>query len=124
MQEAHTNGHEPEPTRGGRTLPPLVDTFQPDKELLLHADLPGVAPTDLDLRFEDGELLLRGKVSASCGGNALISEFEPTDFYRTFRVHDSIDASKIDAEFKNGVLTVHLPKEAKHQPRQVAVKVQ
>ena len=49
---------------------------------------------------------------------------EPADFYRVFRVHDTIDAGKIEAELKNGVLTVHLPKEAKHQPRQVTIKSQ
>lgn len=114
----------PEPTRGGKMLTPPVDIFETDQELLLQADLPGVGHDGLDLRFEDGELILHGKVSAPRGGNALVREFEPADFYRSFRVHDSIDITKIEAEFKNGVLTVHLPKEARHQPRQVAVKVQ
>jgi len=113
-----------EPTRGGKMLTPPVDIFETDRELLLQADLPGVASDGLDLRFEDGELVLHAKVAGPRGGNVLVREFEPADFYRSFRVHDSIDSTKIEAEFKNGVLTVHLPKEAKRQPRQVSVKVQ
>jgi HSP20 family molecular chaperone IbpA len=116
------NGKNVEPIRNGRTVAPRVDIFETDRELLMYADLPGVALSDVDLRYEDGELVLQGKVAAERQGNLLAREFEPVDFYRVFRVHETIDAGKIEAEFKNGVLTVHLPKEEKHQPRKVAIK--
>ena len=126
---ANTNGTtmtktEPqnESPRSVRTVTPPVDIYETDGELVLKADLPGVKADGLDLRFEDGELLLRGSVGAFRNGEALAREFEAADFYRAFRLHESIDSTKIEAEFKNGILTVHLPKEAKHQPRQVAVK--
>jgi HSP20 family protein len=117
-----SNGNTAEPIRSGRTVTPRVDIFETDRELLLYADLPGVGTGNVDLRYEDGELVLQGKVSADNPGQPLAREFEPADFYRVFRVHDTIDAGKIEAELKNGVLTVHLPKEEKHQPRQVTVK--
>lgn len=116
-----TNGAEAEPIQG-RTVAPRVDIFETDRELIMYADLPGVSPENVDLRYNDGELVLQGKVVADSVGQSLASEFEPADFYRSFRVHESIDASKIGAELKNGVLTVHLPKEEKHQPRQVTVR--
>jgi HSP20 family protein len=119
-----SNGNNAEPIRNGRTVAPRVDIFETDKELLMYADLPGVATGNVDLRYEDGELVLQGKVSTEQPGQAVAGEFAPADFYRVFRVHDTIDAGKIEAELKNGVLTVHLPKEAKHQPRQVAIKSQ
>ena len=112
-----------EPVRGGRTVAPRVDIFETDKDLVMYADVPGVAPGGVDLRFEDGELVLTAKVTAQ-DGEPVVREFEPVDFYRVFRVHETLDASKIEAELKNGVLTVRLPKEAKHQPRQVTVKSQ
>jgi HSP20 family protein len=118
---AVTNGSTAEPIRNARTVTPRVDIFETDAELIMYADLPGVAPGNVDLRYEDGELVLEGKVGEG-RASAAVREFEPADFYRTFRVHDSIDSSKISAELKNGVLTVHLPKEAKHQPRKVNVK--
>lgn len=121
---AVSNGKSGEPIRNGRTVAPRVDIFETDRELVMFADLPGVATGDVDLRYEDGELVLQGKVASTRSGEPLAREFEPADFYRAFRVHDTIDASRIEAELKNGVLTVHLPKEAKHQPRQVAVKSQ
>lgn len=125
MAEQVTNGSASvaEPVRGGRTVAPRVDIFETDNELVMHADVPGVAPGGVDLKFEDGELILSAKVSAR-EGEPVVREFEPVDFYRVFRVHETLDASKIEAELKNGVLTVRLPKEAKHQPRQVTVKSQ
>ena len=102
---------------------PRVDIFETGSELVLYADLPGVAPKDIDLRFENGELILQGKVSPrEHRGHLLLGEFEPADFYRVFQVHESIDSSRIEAENKNGVLIVHLPKEEKAKPKQVTVK--
>jgi HSP20 family protein len=118
------NGNTAEPIRNGRTVAPRVDIFETDRELVMYADLPGVASGHVDLRYEDGELVLQGKVAAEQSGEPLAREFESADFYRVFRVHETIDAGKIEAELKNGVLTVHLPKEEKHQPRQVTIKSQ
>jgi HSP20 family protein len=112
-----------EQTRGGHYFTPKVDIFETDRELLLFADLPGVRPEDIDLRYEKGELHLYGKVPArQRTGNALFGEYDEGDFYRAFSIHESIDSTKIEAECKNGVLTVHLPKVAAAQPKQIAVK--
>ena len=112
----------PEATRGGAHFTPRVDIVETDKELTLTAELPGVRPQDVDLHYEKGELLLRGRVAPRREGKAmLLREYEEGDFYRAFTIHESIDATKIEAECKNGVLTVHLPKVAAVQPRQIAV---
>ena len=100
-----------------------MDIFETDTELLLYADMPGVKPDDVDLRYEKGELHLYGKLPArQRTGSALLGEYDEGDFYRAFSIHESIDASRIEAECKNGVLTVHLPKVAAVQPKQIAVK--
>jgi len=113
----------PETTRGGQYFTPRVDIYETDKELILFADLPGVRPQDVDLRFERGELILQGRVQPRpIQGNFLLQEYQEGDFYRVFQVHESIDASRIEAEFKNGVLTVHLPKAEAARPRQVQVR--
>jgi HSP20 family protein len=113
----------PEATRGGRYFVPRVDIYETDNELVLYADLPGVAAEDLDLRYERGELMLHGRIpSRQRAGQKLYGEYEEGDFYRVFQIHESIDAAKIEAECKNGVLTVHLPKAESARPRQVAVK--
>ena len=119
-----SNGNAPESIRNGRTVAPRVDIFETDRELVMYADMPGVQSDGVDLRYEDGELVLQGKVAATRDDEPVAREFNPSDYYRVFRVHDTIDAGKIEAELKNGVLTVHLPKEVKHQPRQVTIKSQ
>jgi HSP20 family protein len=112
----------PEATRGGVYFTPRVDIFENDKELTLFAEVPGVRPDGVDLRYENGELILHGKVQPrSQGKDLLLQEYEEGDFYRAFTIHESIDASRISAECKNGVLTVHLPKVEAVKPRQINV---
>jgi HSP20 family protein len=124
-QKGRNDVANPERTRGGVFFAPLVDIYENDKELTLYADLPGVRPDDLDLRYEQGELVLHGKVRSrreQSERGFLLSEYEVGDFYRAFAIHESIDPGKISAEFKNGVLVVHLPKMAEAQPRQISVQ--
>jgi HSP20 family protein len=112
-----------EMTRGDQFFLPQVDIYETDEELVLYADVPGVAPKDVDLRFEKGELILQGRVTRpERKGKLLAGEYREGDFYRVFQVHESINSTKIDAECNNGVLTVHLPKEERVKPRKVQVK--
>src|SRR5438552_2371056 len=114
-----------ETTRNARYFSPRVDIFETESELVMFADLPGVAPKDVDLRYEQGELIVQGKVShLPHKGNQIFSEYEEGDFYRVFQIHESIDASRIEAECKNGVLTVHLPKAESAKPKQIKVKTE
>ncbi len=109
--------------RGGPQFVPQVDIYETEKELVLYADLPGVAPADVDLRYERGELVLHGKVAhPRRQGTPIAAEYEEGDFYRVFHVHDMIDGSRIEADCNNGVLTVHLPKEEAAQPKKINVR--
>src|SRR5262245_38155316 len=118
-----TESGTPEATRG-LTFTPRVDIYETDQELVLLADLPGVRPEDVDLRYERGELILHGKVRPPAGRTYLTSEYEVGDFYRAFSIHESIDHGRISAEVKKGVLTVHLPKAEPARPRQINVKAE
>src|SRR5262245_42975388 len=114
----------PERTRGGTTFQPRVDIYETDRELTLVADVPGVRPEDVDLRYDNGELLLYARPQPRhTGKTALLGEYEVGDFHRVFRIDESIDSTKIEGECKNGVLTVHLPKVEAKKPRQINVKV-
>lgn len=114
-----------ESTRNGKYFMPRVDIYEKETELLLYADLPGVKPDDVDLRYEHGELVLKGKVSRRPHqGNIVLAEYEEGDFYRVFQIHETIDSTRIAGELKNGVLVVHLPKAEKAKPRQVTIKAE
>jgi HSP20 family protein len=113
----------PEATRGGVFFTPRVDLVETDAELTLFAEVPGVRPDDVDLRYEKGELLLHGRVRPRQQRQPmLLQEYDEGDFYRAFTIHESIDAERISAECKNGVLTVHLPKVEAVRPRQIQVR--
>lgn len=119
------NGLEParaEQTRGV-TFTPRVDIVETEKELLLYAEIPGVKPDDVNLHYEKGELTVHAKVTPRLPKQGvLLKEYDEGDFFRAFTIHESIDAQKIEAQCKNGVLLVHLPKLEAVRPRQISVK--
>jgi len=113
-----------ERTRSGRYYRPLVDIIELQDELQLVVDMPGVKAKDIDIGFEDGELHLHGPVTPRQTPETqyLLQEYGVGDFDRTFRVSEQIDASKIRAEYADGVLKLHLPKAESAKPRKIAVQ--
>lgn len=102
---------------------PRFDIWETEDELVLYGDLPGVASEDLDVRFEDKQLNIHGRVALRQPEvEYLYSEYGIGDFYRSFAIGEAIDASRISAELKNGVLTVHLPKTEAVKPKRIDVK--
>jgi HSP20 family protein len=113
----------PEATRGGTYYTPRVNIYETADEVVLGCDLPGVKPPDLDVRFEKGELTLYGKVQPrQAPPEYLQEEYGVGDFYRSFAIAPEIDPDKIAAEYRDGVLTVHLPKQEKVKPKRIAVQ--
>jgi len=124
QKEPSTHVRQPEVTRG-LAFTPRVDVFEMETELLLFADLPGVKPDDVEMRFENGELILHGRCTPRQTENDyLLQEYGVGDFYRAFAIAEVIDSDKISAELKDGVLTVHLPKPEAVRPRRITVKAE
>jgi HSP20 family protein len=117
------NGHaSPAPAQARRAVAPAVDVLENDDELLIVADVPGVASTGIDLRVENGTLRLEAKRPAGAEKSpALVREFEEVDFATTLRIPDGIDTAGISAQTKNGTLQVRLPKAAASKPRKIDV---
>jgi HSP20 family molecular chaperone IbpA len=111
-------------TNPARSVAPLVDVFENADEVLVVADVPGVAVDGVELRIESGTLTLEAKNPAreSRGAPALAREYEEVDRARSFRIPDGIDTQRISAEAKNGTLVVHLPKVAAVKPRKIEVR--
>lgn len=119
---AETRG---ESTRAGFYFTPRVDIYETENELTVYADVPGVKAEDVNLRFERGELILQARIPhRDRSGQILENEYEEGDYYRVFQIHESIDNSRIEAECKNGVLIVHLPKAEAAKPRQVQIRAE
>jgi HSP20 family protein len=113
-----------EDTRGTQFYRPNVDIYEQEEELVVQADMPGVQPDQLEVRFEDGLLTIHGPVSPRRPEAArnVHAEFGVGDFFRSFRVSEQIDASGIAADYHDGVLTLHLPKAPAARPRKIAVR--
>jgi len=111
-------------TRIGQLYRPLVDILENGEELCILADMPGVDARNIDIKFEDGSLTIHGRVAPRQPENTnyLLQEYGIGDLYRVFQVSEAIDASKIRAEYTNGVLTLHLPKVEAAKARKIEVQ--
>jgi len=112
----------PERIRERRSVTPAVDIYENNTEILLFADVPGVNSSGLNVHLDNGELTIEASRSAEMQGAVLVQGYQQLDYVRTFKVPNTIDASKIAAEIKNGVLAIHLPKVETLRPRKIEVK--
>jgi HSP20 family molecular chaperone IbpA len=107
---------------GKVTFTPRFDIWENDQEYVLAGDLPGVDPAELEVRYENQELTIHGKVAPRHDDARYFAvEYGVGDFHRGFRLGELIDGEAIAAELKGGVLTVKLPKRAEARPRKIAV---
>ncbi len=105
---------------------PSVDIFETPNELVVKADLPDVDEKDIDVRVENNLLTIRGerKFDKSVSeDNYLRIERTYGTFSRSFSLPNTVNPESIRAEYKNGVLTVSLPKREESKPRQVKVNI-
>ena len=106
---------------------PAVDVAEKDKAYEITAELPGMNESDVEVKFVDGVLTIKGEKreeKEEKKKDYYVSERRYGSFQRTFRVPDGVDGDKIEANFKNGVLTVTLPKtaEAQKSEKKIAIK--
>lgn len=105
---------------------PTVDIVDKDDAYKLTAELPGVDEKQVEIRFANGTLTIEGKKDEEpedARQDHFVSERHFGDFHRTFRVPDGVDPDKIEANFKNGVLSVTLPKTAKSLRKQKTAEI-
>ena len=106
---------------------PAVDIYETENDLVFKADLPEVDQKDIDVRVENQTLTISGqrkfeKTESNKGYHRIERSYG--NFQRSFAVPNTFDTEKIAASFKNGVLSVTLPKKEAAKPRQVKVEVQ
>ena len=108
------------------TWAPAVDIFETEHELVVKADLPDVKPEDLDIRVENNILSIRGerkfekKVTED---KYLRVERSYGSFRRSFSLANTVNTEAIEADYKDGVLTLSIPKREEAKPKQIKVQV-
>ncbi len=104
---------------------PSVDLEESETEYLLSFDLPGVDKKNVQIEINDNYLTVLGErksESKSKKGKTTLTERSFGSFQRGFKLPVTVAAEKVSAEFKDGVLSVHVPKSESSRPRQIEVK--
>ena len=115
--------------RGGResltgAWQPAVDVYEEDSAFVIKAELPGIDKKDISLDVSDGVLTLKGErrhASEEKKDNYYRREMAYGSFQRAFRLPGDVSADLIKADYKDGVLTIEIPKPEERKPRQITV---
>jgi len=109
-----------------RPWSPAVDIYETENELVLKADVPDIDPKNVGIQLENGTLTVKGerKFEEQKNGRGFHRiERSYGTFVRAFSLPDTVEADKVKADYKNGVLTVRLPKKEVAKPRTVNVEI-
>ncbi len=104
-------------------ITPPVDIYETEDGLMVIADLPGVSKDNLDIEVKNDLLTIQARSHVETVGNPIYQEFQLANFFRQFRLTDTVDTNRIQAELKHGVLTLRLPKAEEANPRKIEVQV-
>ena len=106
-----------------RAVLPAVDVFEDASGITLLADMPGVPREQLELKVEGDALLIEGGVQPRTpdGLEAVYAEVRVPRYRRSFTLSRELDTARIEAQLKDGVLRLRIPKQAHAQPRRIAV---
>ncbi|MCU7370164.1 Hsp20/alpha crystallin family protein [Paucibacter sp. O1-1] len=106
-----------------RAVQPAVDVFEDAGGITLLADMPGVPREQLELKVEGDALLIEGSVQPRTpdGLEAVYAELRVPRYRRSFTLSRELDTSRIEANLKDGVLSLRIPKQAHAQPRRITV---
>jgi HSP20 family protein len=111
--------------RTSRPWSPAVDILETENAIVLKADVPAVDPKDIDIEVQNQTLTIKGqrqfdKSEASKGFHRIERSFG--SFVRSFAVPTTVDTEKVAADYKNGVLTISIPKKETAKPRQIKIQ--
>ena len=115
-----------EPEVSTRSWAPPVDIYETEDAIVLKAELPGIDPKDVEVRVEDNTLYLKGERNYEKEVNEQNYhriERSYGSFARSFSLPNSIDAEKVKAEYKDGLLTLTMPKREETKPKTIKIDV-
>ncbi|MEX3940742.1 Hsp20/alpha crystallin family protein [Paraburkholderia sp. BR10937] len=113
-----------EPSARRMTITPAVDIYEDSQGVTLWADLPGVTRDKLDVRVHDGNLAIEAEAVVPTPANLRLQHAEVREprFARTFTLSPDFDTSKIEANLKDGVLKLMIPRRDEARPRRIEVR--
>lgn len=108
---------------GHSTWAPACNTFEDERGFWIQAALPGIDRKDVEIVVENDVLWLKGerKDEASEKRTYFVQEVQPGPFSRSFKLPTTVDQSRVTAHYKDGVLTIELPKREEMKPRRIEI---
>ncbi|MFM0204891.1 Hsp20/alpha crystallin family protein [Paraburkholderia fungorum] len=108
------------------TIVPAVDVFEDQTGITVVADLPGVSKDRLDVKVQDGNLVIEAeaRVPTPDGLRLQHAEMPAPSYFRAFTLSPDFDPAKIEANLQDGVLKLRIPRSEKAQPRRIEVRVE
>ncbi len=104
---------------------PAVNISENEKEIKVEAELPGLEPKDIEISFQNGNLILKGEKKfkdEENKDNYHRIEISYGSFYRSIPIDAEIDIDKVKAKFKNGILEITLPKKESFQVKKIEIE--
>lgn len=107
-----------------RVMRPAVDIYEDQSGITLQADMPGVSRDTLDIRIDRDTLSIEGRAAISTPENmeALYADVHSTRYQRSFSLSGELDTENVEAQLRDGVLTLRIHKRAEHRPRRIEVQ--
>jgi HSP20 family protein len=105
--------------RTQNSVSPSSDIYENNDEFILAANMPGVPRSEIQVKVIEDSLVVFGRINydEAIRRDYILNENEIGNYFRKFKISDSIDKTKISAKYDNGQLIVHLPKSEKIKPR-------
>jgi len=123
VQKKETKSQGVEQTKNALSFSPYTDILEDKDGLTVIMDMPGTVEKEIDIHLDNDVLTVSGKALPEFKDGQLLSrEYNVGDYQRSFRLVDDFEAEKISATFKNGVLTIRLPKAEQAKPRKITIK--
>jgi len=109
--------------RTQNNVSPSSDIYENTDEYILVANMPGVVRSEVQVKVIEESLIVFGRINydETVNRDYILNENELGNYFRKFKISDSIDKTKISAKYDNGQLIVHLPKSEKTKPRTIDI---
>jgi HSP20 family protein len=110
---------------GPRTWTPACNTFEDEQGFWVHAALPGIDRKNIEIVVEDGVLILKGERKEETSDETrtyFAREIGWGAFSRSFRLPTNVDTTKVEATYKDGILSIALPKREESKPRRITIE--
>ncbi|MFH1195477.1 MAG: Hsp20/alpha crystallin family protein [bacterium] len=104
--------------------PPVVDIYETETDYFISASMPGVTKDNVRVKVEKANLIIMGRINYDEIQNRkfLLKESRTANYYRSFKLSESVNEKNVDATFEDGQLLVKIPKYHKSKPRSIEIK--